>query len=135
MENLDLIKDNLHQYVALKDQTDLLLKRQNEIKSRLVEGLSELGEEDSRGHKVLEINDSVTGINKLVHQKRVTKSLNMTAAELVLKNKNIYEDCVKMVPIIDEDAVMSAYYQGYLTEEDIDAMFPAKITYAFLLNK
>jgi hypothetical protein len=135
MEDLDLIKENLHQYVSLKDQTELLLKRQNEIKTRLVESLSELGEEDSRGHKVLEINDSVTGINKLVHQKRVTKSLNMTAAEIVLKNKNIYKDCVKMVPIIDEDAVMSAYYQGHLTEEDIDAMFPAKITYAFLLNR
>jgi len=38
------------------------------------------------------------------------------------------------VPMLDEDAIMSAFYSGYLTEEDIDAMFPAKVSYAFLVD-
>jgi hypothetical protein len=36
--------------------------------------------------------------------------------------------------MIDESAIMSAFYEGYITEEDIDAMFPAKVSYAFLVE-
>ena len=39
-----------------------------------------------------------------------------------------------MVPVLDEDAIMSAFYEGYLTEEDIDAMFPSKTSYAFIVD-
>lgn len=39
-----------------------------------------------------------------------------------------------MVPQIDEAAIMAAFYEGYLTEEDIDTMFPSKVTYAFIVG-
>jgi hypothetical protein len=37
--------------------------------------------------------------------------------------------------VLDESAIMSAFYEGYLTEEDIDTMFPAKESFAFILDK
>jgi hypothetical protein len=30
---------------------------------------------------------------------------------------------------------MAAYYEGLVTEEDIDKMFPAKITWALVMSK
>jgi len=68
-------------------------------------------------------------------QRRVSKNLDMDVAEDILTKKGIRDKCIKMVPQIDEAAIMAAFYEVYLTEDDIDTMFPAKVTYAFLVGK
>ena len=133
MENKEL-KDNIRQYLALKDQLDLITKRQTEIKQRLIEVVDAV-EADDRGHRVLSVADETVGEVTLTRQRRVSKSLNMDVAEEILTKKGIKDTCIKMVPVIDEGAIMAAYYENYLTEEDIDLMFPSKISYAFLLDK
>ena len=45
----------------------------------------------------------------------------------------VKEDCIIMIPTVSEDAIMAAFYKGQLSEEDIDSMFPAKVSYAFVL--
>jgi hypothetical protein len=133
MENKEL-KDNIRQYLALKDQLDLITKRQTEIKQRLIEVVDAV-EADDRGHRVLSVADETVGEVTLTRQRRVSKSLNMDVAEEILTKKGIKDTCIKMVPVIDEGAIMAAFYENYLTEEDIDLMFPSKISYAFLLDK
>ena len=133
MENKEL-KDNIRQYLALKDQLDLLTKRQTEIKQRLIDAVDAV-EADDRGHRVLSVEDETVGEVTLTRQRRVSKSLNMDVAEEILTKKGIKDTCIKMVPVIDEGAIMAAFYENYLTEEDIDLMFPSKISYAFLLDK
>ena len=133
MENKEL-KDNIRQYLALKDQLDLITKRQIEIKQRLIEVVDAV-EADDRGHRVLSVEDETVGEVTLTRQRRVSKSLNMDVAEEILTKKGIKDTCIKMVPVIDEGAIMAAFYENYLTEEDIDLMFPSKISYAFLLDK
>jgi hypothetical protein len=133
MENKEL-KDNIRQYLALKDQLDLITKRQTEIKQRLIEVVDAV-EADDRGHRVLSVEDETVGEVTLTRQRRVSKSLNMDVAEEILTKKGIKDTCIKMVPVIDEGAIMAAFYENYLTEEDIDLMFPSKISYAFLLDK
>ena len=118
----------------LKDELDLITKRQNEIKQRLIEVVDAV-EADDRGHRVLTINDEAVGDVTLTRQRRVSKLLNMEVAEEILTKKGIKDTCIKMVPTIDEGAIMSAFYENYLTEDDIDAMFPSKVSYAFLLDK
>lgn len=130
---LSEIQAQARTYVALKDQIGTLTKRQSEAKALLVKAVTTHGEVDGRGHIVLEINDPVTGIDKLTQQRRVSKALDMDAAEKILEEKGLLEDCVEYVPTIDEEAVMAAFYKGQLTEADIDAMFPSKVTYAFLI--
>ena len=133
MENKEL-KDNIRQYLALKDQLDLITKRQTEIKQRLIEVVDAV-EADDRGHRVLSVEDETVGEVTLTRQRRVSKSLNMDVAEEILTKRGIKDTCIKMVPVIDEGAIMAAFYENYLTEEDIDLMFPSKISYAFLLDK
>lgn len=125
----------VRQNAALKDEADLIANRQKDVKNKIQEGIDSLGQEDGRGHFVVDIDDDVTGITKVIRQKRVSKSLDMEIAEELLKNKGLSDRCVKMVPMIDEEEIMSAFYEGLLTEEDIDSMFPMKIVWALVFNK
>lgn len=133
MEDKEL-KNNIRQYLMLKDELDMITKRQNEIKQRLIEVVDSV-EADDRGHRVLTVEDETVGDITLTRQRRVSKSLNMEVAEDILTKKGIKDQCIKMVPMIDEAEIMAAFYENYLTEEDIDAMFPSKVSYAFLLDK
>lgn len=130
-EMIELVRQN----ATLKDRIDSTVAIQNDIKERLRDGLKELGEVDDRGHVVVEINDDLTGIKKVVNQRKVSKSLDMSVAEEVLKEKGLHERCVMMVPVLDEEAIMAAYYEGLVTEEDIDKMFPAKVSWALVMSK
>lgn len=129
------IKDEVRQYVALKDQSDLLSNRMSEIKKRLTSAIDESGTTDERGHIILSIDDEVSGIKNIMKQRRVSKSLDMDVAEKILTERGIKDTCIKMVPMLDESAIMAAFYEGYLSEQDIDTMFPAKVSYAFILDK
>lgn len=133
LADLSEITKKVQQYVALKDQLDLLTKRQKEIKTDLQNAVTLHGEVDGRGHTVLEINDPVTGVDKLTQQRRISKSLDADTAEKILGDKGLLEECLEFIPTINEEAVMAAFYKGQLTEADIDAMFPSKITYAFII--
>jgi hypothetical protein len=128
---LDLVRQN----ATLKDRIDSTIAIQNDIKEKLRDGLKELGEVDDRGHVVVEINDDITGIKRVLNQRKVSKSLDMDIAEDILKEKGLHERCVTMIPVLDEEAIMAAYYEGLVTEEDIDKMFPAKITWALVMSK
>jgi hypothetical protein len=114
MENKEL-KDNIRQYLALKDQLDLITKRQTEIKQRLIEVVDAV-EADDRGHRVLSVEDETVGEVTLTRQRRVSKSLNMDVAEEILTKKGIKDTCIKMVPIIDEGEIMAAFDENYLKE-------------------
>lgn len=133
MEDKEL-KNNIRQYLMLKDELDMITKRQNEIKKRLIEVVDSV-EADDRGHRVLIVEDDALGNVTLTRQRKVFKNLDMQIAEEILTKKGIKDQCIKMIPTIDEAEIMAAFYENYLTEEDIDAMFPSKIVYAFLLDK
>lgn len=129
--DINAIKEDIRQFKALKDNVDLLTKRQSDIKKRLTESIDQFGTEDEKGHIVLSVDDD----EQIMKQKRVSKSLDLNAAEIILTKKGIRETCIKMVPTLDEAAIMAAFYNGHLSEEDIDTMFPAKVTYAFIVGK
>ncbi len=127
------LQNNVQQFVALKEEITRLSDRKKELQERLVTVLKEYGEVDGRGHIILEVNDPVTGTEKITHQRKVSKSLDMDAADKILSEKNLKDKCIVMVPTLDESQIMASFYKGELTEEDIDAMFPAKVSYAFIV--
>lgn len=129
MSNTEQLTNEAKQYLALKEQIKLLTDRQSVIKKRLQEAVTELGEVDGRGHITLELDEDI----KITNQRRVSKTLNMEVAEQLLEERGIKDDCIIMVPTVSEDAIMAAYYKEQLSEADIDSMFPAKVSYAFVL--
>jgi hypothetical protein len=127
------LKSLVRQYIGIKEQADAISKRQNALKAELSTVVDEASP-DEKGHKSLVIEDDTVGTVTMTRQRRVSKTLDMSVAETILERKGIKDNCIKMVPTLDEAAIMSAFYEGYLTEEDIDAMFPAKVSYAFLMD-
>lgn len=132
--DLESIKKHARQFIFLKDEIGVLTTRQTELKSRMMAQLDEV-EPDMNGHRILEFTDDTLGELKLTKQRRVSKVLDMELADEILTKKGIRGACIKTVEVLDEAAIMSAFYEGHLTEEEIDAMFPAKESYAFLVNR
>ena len=132
--DIEELKDLVQQNSVLKGRLDELTSLQSQVKKSLNAGVNELGEADDKGHIVVEINDSVSGINRVMRQRRVSKSLDINVAEELLAERGLQDKCIKMVPVLDEDEIMSAYYEGLITEEDIDKMFPAKVTWALVMK-
>lgn len=125
----------VRQNTVLRDEIDGLTKRQVEVKKRVIDGIKELGYEDSTGHIVVDINDATTGISRALHQRRVSKSLDVDIAEDLLDKKGLTERCSRKIFVLNEEEIMAAFYEGLLTEADIDAMFPAKVTWALVMSK
>lgn len=132
--DLESIKKHARQFIFLKDEIGVLTSRQSEIKSRLMAQLDE-AEADMNGHRVVQFTDDTLGDIKLTKQRRVSKTLDMQVADDILTKKGVRGACIKTIEVLDEAAIMSAFYDGYLTEADIDAMFPAKESYAFIVGK
>jgi hypothetical protein len=133
--DIDQIRSYIRQYVGLKEQTDLLADRTKEIKDILTGAIDEQGETDARGHINLDIEDEVSGVKGIYKQRKVIQSLDMEVAEELLKSKGLWERCTEMKPVIKEDEIMAAYGDDTLTAEDIDKMFPKKVSYAFFVRK
>jgi hypothetical protein len=117
------------QYKSLKDEIKFLTERLGEVKERLNDAVKELGEVDGRGHITLELDDDI----KVVNQRKVSKVLDNDTAMKILTDKNLLDDCAPLVRQVDQDAVMAAVYKGQLTEDEVDSMFPAKVTYALIV--
>jgi hypothetical protein len=127
---IDSVKQTLAQYLALRSEIDLLTDRTTDLKKRLTADVEELGKTDDRGHIVLEIDN-----NRLIKQRKVSKPLDMDVAEKLLREKGLYDKCVKLVPVLQENEILACVYTDELSEVDIDTMFPAKVSYAFIVKE
>jgi len=132
---LEDLRTSLRQYLSLKGEVELLTNRVNTLKTRLTEHVESNGETAEKGHLTLTVEDPIKGEITLTKQRKVFKNLDITVAEKLLEERGIKEQCIKMIPTLDESAIMAAFYEGKLSEADIDSMFPEKITYAFLVKE
>lgn len=132
---LEDLRTSLRQYLSLKGEVELLTNRINTIKARLTEHVEQSGETTEKGHLTLTVDDPIKGEVTLTKQRKVSKTLDINLAEALLEERGVKEQCIKMVPTIDEAAIMAAYYQGKLSEEDIDKMFPERVSYAFIVKE
>lgn len=133
--NLDPIRREVKQYVSLKDEVTSLESRINVLKKRLFTYAEDLGDTNEKGSLVLPLQDEESGIKAVVKQRRVSKVFDEDTANNLLQERGLFESCTKTVTVLDQDAVMAAYYDGKLTDDDIDTMFPEKVTWALVLEK
>ena len=123
------------EFISLRSRIDDMSKQRDSIKADLAELVDTVGEPDEKGNLWLRLPHEVDGYTALQRQRKVSQSLDEGAAENILKAKGIYDRCFVMRPILKEDEVMACLYEGLLTEEEIDEMFPKKVSYAFIPSK
>jgi hypothetical protein len=134
-QNMENIRREVQQYVTLKDEADAITERVTTIKKRLTGYIEDLGEPNEKGSIVLPVEDERTGTRAIVKQRRVSKQFDENTANDLLKSKGLFDTCTTTVTMLDQDAVMGAYYEGKLTDADIETMFPEKVTWALILEK
>lgn len=132
---LEPLRKDVQQYVALKDEITNLDGRVTVLKKRIIGTIEELGEANDKGSLVLPLDDEKSGTANVVKQRRVSKVFDEDTANKILTEKNLFESCTQTITVLDQDAVMSAYYNGLLTDEDIESMFPEKVSWALILEK
>jgi hypothetical protein len=117
------------QYMAVKAEADFITERQNDLKARLKDAVEKLGEITAKGHKYLEFGDI-----KLTNQRKESTPLDVDAATEILNKHGIYDQCVETVERLDQNAILVAYQKDLLTAEELELMFPKKVSYAFLVQ-
>lgn len=134
------IATTLRQFLTLKVQSETIDDRLSTLKKDLQEAVTSAGYEDDLGNFWFDLDEpvDVDGYGtclKLKRERRVKISVDDDAAEALLREKGLYEDCTTTVTILDEEEIRKAHYKGLLTDEDIDVIFPQTVTYAFVPQK
>jgi hypothetical protein len=129
------IVSKVRKYVNLRSRIEDLTKEQSSLKTELSTLVDNEGTPDEKGHLWYSLPEEVDGYISLQRQRRVTQKLDEEEASRTLTARGLSERCYKMVPVLDESEVMACLYEGLLTEEEIDAMFPKSVSYAFIPSK
>lgn len=120
----------VREYGKIKSSMEILESRSKELRTKLFEYLDTEGEEDDKGNVQLELPAAIDGITRLEKQRRVTRKLDEVIAETIIDQTGLSEEVYEMKRVINEDALMAAYYEGKITEEQLDEMFPTNVVWA-----
>lgn len=134
MEQDELIAQ-AKEYAYGKKQIELIEKRQKELREQLFVHIEERGETDDKGNIILELPNDLEDVVAITKQRRVTRKIDEDVAFDIIDEKGLRDKLIKIVEIIDEDALMAALYSDELTEEEIDEMYPQSVVWALVMNK
>jgi hypothetical protein len=126
---------NAREYVLLKKTLEGLEARQKELREKIFSKLDLEGQEDSSGNVFIELTNEIEGVRVIEKQRRTARKLDETIAEAIIIEKGLEDTLYKTIRVIDEDAIMAAHYSDQLTEDEIDQMFPSKVTWALMTKK
>jgi chemotaxis response regulator CheB len=129
-EDPDSLDAQVREYMKIKTVIETMESRQKELRAKLMESIDVDGFEDGSGNLQLELPAAVEGVMRLEKQRRVSRKLNEPKAEEILQQLGLYDDIFVMKPTLDEDALMAAFYEEKISEEELDEMFPANVTWA-----
>ena len=120
------------EYALLKNEIDGLTARQKELREGIFTAIDDRGEADDKGHIWFDFEEPIEGFAAFQKQRRVKRDLNEDVAGSLIAQKGLEGRLYKTVRVVDEDAVMAALYEGILTEDEVDAMYPVKVSWALV---
>jgi hypothetical protein len=135
MGSIDDLEAQAKQYIFFKKQVEYFESELKLLKEKIFEVVDTKGEVDGNGNIFVELPNEIEGVRMLQKQRRVSRKIEEGVAEQIIADKGMEEQLYKTIRIVDEDALMAALYEGQLTEEEIDQMYPQKIVWALVLNK
>ena len=133
--NPDDPETKISEYIRLSLSIDSLEVRKKELRDDMFAILDEDGLEDDKGNLLYDFSTPIEGVIRLEKQRRTSRKLDEDAATDIIETTGIADAVYKMVRVIDEDALMAQYYEGNITEEQIDQMFPTTVVWALRIPK
>jgi len=132
---VDDLEAQAKQYIFFKKQVEYFESEIKSLREKLFEDIDANGELDGSGNLFVELSTEIDGVTMLQKQKRVSRKIDPQMADNLIVSKGLETELYKTIQVIDEDALMAALYEGKLTEEEVDLMYPQKIIWALVLNK
>jgi hypothetical protein len=132
----DSFVSSVRQLLTLRVQREALEERESALKKDVQEFIDANGYEDDKGHIWFDLDEplDIAGfgtVKQLKRERRVSVTVDDTQAEAILQAKGIYDDCTTTIVVLDEEEIRKAHFKGLLTDADIDAIFPPKVSWAF----
>jgi len=131
----DSFEAQVREFVRLKESIKVMDARAKELNKKFMEKIELEGDEDTNGNVKLTLGFDADGVTVLERQRKATRVLDETAADEIIAAAGLGLEVYEMKQVINEDALMAAYYEGKLTEEQLDTMFPTKVTWALWTRK
>lgn len=126
----DDIKSQIREYVKLKASEDMIKKRTAELRDIIFAEIDQDGYEDDKGNHQLDLEEAIDGVYRLEKQRRTKRVLDETKAEELISELGLNEELYEMKPVLNEDALMAAFYEEKITETQLEEMYPLNITWA-----
>lgn len=128
--NPDDITSQIREYIKLKQSIDIMDTRTSELREKLFSEIDQEGYEDDKGNHQLDLESEIDGIIRLEKQRRVSRKLDELKAEEIISELGLTEELYDMKPVLNEDALMAAFYEEKITEQQLEEIFPIKVTWA-----
>lgn len=124
------INAQIREYVKLKASEKAFKARSEELREKIVEFIDAEGVEDSSGNIGIYLDEDVDGVIRLQKTRRAKRVLNEEVADAIIAEAGIADDVYEFKRTINEGALMSAFYNEQITEDQLDAMFPVDVQWA-----
>lgn len=109
-----------------KEAIDALTKRQDAMKKELIDALKKNGYEDDKGHLWWSVGDK-----ELKYERRVSRSLNVDAAEQWAREQGIWDDIKEVVERLSEEKLLGYSWLHKEAEDTIQGFYTEKESWAF----
>lgn len=133
--NPDSFEAKLREYIKLKSTETVLKARADELRVSLFEKLDLEGEEDSSGNLLIDFEEPIEGVVRLEKQRRSSRKVDEVVAEEIINKHGLADELYETKLVLNEDALMAAFYEGKISEEELDEMFPVTTTWALRIPK
>lgn len=132
-DHLDMqsVLENVRKLAVLKRQVKALGEAEKEVKANLRWLADTFGEVDGKGHKVFSLPQQVEGIGALQMRRAVSNNLDADFAEEFLKENDLWDECIEMVPVLDDDKVLALRYEGRISDADFERLYPPVESWSF----
>ena len=121
-------------WIMAKLKMDEGKAEQAKVRNQIIQAFDEI-EPDPEGHRVIVFDEPIEGFGSVVYQRRVTVVPNTERALEILEEHGLLESCTVTVREIDQEALMSAVYDGRLAESLLSEMYPQKETFAVVVKR
>lgn len=124
------INSQISEYVRIKATMATMEARSKELRDNIFSEIDVNGYEDNNGNYQLDLPQEIDGVVRLEKQRRATRKLNEDIANEIIAMNGLEDQVTRMVREIDEEALMAAYYEEKITEDELDRMFPVNVVWA-----
>lgn len=125
-------------FLRRKVLVDALSEEMKVDREKLMNLLDDLGLADANGSLSVTFEQPIEGYVGMQKQRRTSRKLiDLDEVRARLTELNLADKVIKQVTteVVDEEALLQAHWNGLISEDDLDALYPVTVTWALTPQK